>query len=318
MSRREQLIDLLVARTTATRERLQRESTDDLEKALDKSLLAGIRKEALNTPEVIKRQQEIDEINESRRHQREEFQLSLIFRTPVNGKVAIDNEASRNIIRSWLDETQGDTAISVQWFLKLLKETPSLARSLSWQSADVLDPAKRRLTEQHQEAEDRETFNVFARENGFSEVEANFELAKSVLGEGFDRYTLAQAVQSNALSLAQASQAELEQFRQEAAEERQDYLVNQASPYELRQAARNESEQRRAQAQQQHVAQQIKTREQAEAVLGLPVLPETNADGVRLDAMFFKRLANTDIKKYKQFCSHYGFAAITARLNGVR
>src|SRR5882762_7140522 len=66
MSRREQLLNLLVARTTASRDRLQRMSTDELEEALSKSLLAGIRKEVLNSPEVLRREQEIDEINAER------------------------------------------------------------------------------------------------------------------------------------------------------------------------------------------------------------------------------------------------------------
>src|SRR6266446_4678109 len=115
MSRREKLLDLLVARTSATRERLEHESTEELEKILDKSLLAGIRAEVMNSPEVVERLKKVDEINEESHRQYEEFQLSLIFRTPVNGTVAIDNFAARKIIRSWVDEAKGDTGISVQW-----------------------------------------------------------------------------------------------------------------------------------------------------------------------------------------------------------
>jgi len=47
---------------------------------------------------------------------------------------------------------------------------------------------------------------------------------KSVLGQGYDRHTLAQAVQSNALSLAQASPEELAQFRQESISLHNKYL----------------------------------------------------------------------------------------------
>src|SRR5882724_4260093 len=176
MSRREQLIDLLVARTSAIRERLERESTDELEKVLDRSLLREIHAEAQNTPEVIKRQQEIDEINADRLRMAQEQQLSLIFRTPVGKKVAVDCQSNRNIIRSWLDESQGDTAISVQWFKKVLNEQPGLARQLSWQSANILDPAKRRQVEAAQDAEERRVFHEFCVANGFSEVDANFLL----------------------------------------------------------------------------------------------------------------------------------------------
>src|SRR6266481_9364790 len=118
----------------------------------------------------------------------QENQLSLIFRTPVNGKVAIDNQGNRNIIAGWLQEDQGES-ISAAWFQKVLKENPSLARSLSWQSADILDPTKRRQAEAAQAAEERRVFHDFCRDTGFSEVEANLSFIKSVLGS-FDHHSL--------------------------------------------------------------------------------------------------------------------------------
>src|SRR6266478_5265848 len=140
MSRKEELIDLLLVRgTSATRERLELESTENLEKILDNSLLNEIHAEAMNSPEVVKRLQQLDEINEESRRQREEFHLSMIFRTPINGKVAIDNQSNRGFILGWLQEDQGES-ISATWFQKVLKETPLLANQLSWQSADILDP----------------------------------------------------------------------------------------------------------------------------------------------------------------------------------
>ncbi len=229
MSRREQLIELLVARSSATRERLQRESTDALEEALSKSLLAGIRKEILNAPEIIRREQEIEEINADRQRMAQENQLSIIFRIPVNGKVALDNRANRSIIAGWLQEDQGEQ-ITPTWFKNVLSEQPQLAGQLTWQSADILDPVKRRQA-------DREIFNVFARENGFSECESNRVLVKSVLGEGYDRHMLAQAVQSNALQLAQASPEELAQFRQDAIKAHNQQLLSMDIPT-LRKLAR--------------------------------------------------------------------------------
>jgi hypothetical protein len=198
----------------------------------------------------------------------------------------------------------------------VLKETPSLAKSLTWQSADVLDPKKRQQAAEAQAEQDRETFNSLAREYGFSEVEANYQLAKSALGSGFSVYQLSAAVSSNAISLAQASPEELAQFRQDAAEERQDFLINRATPLELREAARQESEQGRAQ--QQRTAQQVKIRENKESAVGYVGLPETDRDGVKIDRVYLLRLADNDITRYKQFCSRYGFAAVTNRLNGVR
>src|SRR5260370_23737050 len=51
MSRRQDVISLLAARTSATRERLEWMSTEELEEALSKNLLE--RREAQNNPEII-------------------------------------------------------------------------------------------------------------------------------------------------------------------------------------------------------------------------------------------------------------------------
>ena len=315
MSRREKLLDLLVARTSASRERLEYESTEELEKILDKSLLAGIHAEVMNSPEIIERQNKIDEINEESHRQYEEFQFSVIFHTAISGNVAIDNQSNRGFILGWLQEDQGES-ISATWFQKVLKENPALAHQLSWQSADLLDPRKQKEAAEAQAEQDRETFNQFARENGLSECESNHLLVKSVLGHGFDRYKLAQAVQSNALQLAPAPPEELAKFQRDAYEERVDWLTNSATPLELRQAARQESEQGRAQ--QQRTAQQVKIREQKESAVGYHPLPEVGPDGQKWDRAYLLTLASTDIQQYKHLCSYHGFAEITARLNSVR
>jgi hypothetical protein len=312
MDGRKDTIDLLVVRGVGTREHLEKQTTRHLEKLLDESLLAGIRAEALQDPEVVRSQQRIREIDEQSRRSFEEYQFKLIFSTAVEGNVATDNTANREIIRNWLDEAKGDTGISLQWFLNVLKENPNLAQQLSWQSADVLDPTKRRHRERNQEAENRSVFDAFCRENRFSLVDANFHLAKCVLGD-FDQYSLAQAVQSNALVLAPASPAELQQFRTEAQQERQEYLLNRASPEELRNAARQESEQRRIQAQREETERQIAARAQIDSTQGYTVLPEVNQHGERIDAAYLKNLA-TDV--YRNYLRKYGATAITARLNG--
>src|SRR6266851_1542831 len=97
------LIDLVVVRTPGTpaehrdiRMRLERMSTGDLEKIAAGFALAAIREEALNSPEVIKRQQELEEIEEQVRRQREDARMRFIFSTPINGRVAIDNAANRD------------------------------------------------------------------------------------------------------------------------------------------------------------------------------------------------------------------------------
>src|SRR5712692_9810486 len=247
---KQDLIELVLVRTPGTpaehrdvRMRLERMSTGDLEKIAADFTLAAIRAEVQNSPEIAESQKKIDEINADRQRMYQEQAFLSIFRTPisVNGKwqVAIDNQGNRGFIAGWLQEDQGEQ-LSPAWFTKVLAEQPQLARQITWQSADLLDPRKQKEAAAAQAEQDRETFNAFVREYGFSQVEANFQLAKSVLGN-FDKYMLAQAVQSNALQLAPASSEELAQFLQDAAEERQDFLINRATPLELRQAARYES-----------------------------------------------------------------------------
>ncbi len=320
MNRREQLLDLLVARTSATRERLELESTENLEKILDNSLLNEIHAEAMNSPEVVERQRRIAEINEESHRQYEEFQLSLIFRTPVLGKVAIDNFAARKIIRSWVDEAKGDTGISVQWFLKLLKDTPSLARSLQWQSADLLDPRKQKDIAEAQAEQDRYTFNQFARENGFSLVDANHQLAKSLLGSGFNSYQLSEAVSSNALSLAQASPEELERFRQEAIQAHNQRLKSMDIPA-LRKLAR-EAGARGPVAPQPDETQRIRAATETFYGTAYPPLPDEFRDGNGpeqvLNAAFIKKCSKETLRLLiKRYGSDQVTEALRTRTDGI-
>lgn len=285
-------------------------------------MLAGIRAEAERLVEQQLVQQRGQFTQQEQDHRREaeetarEYAFAQIFRLPIDGRVAQDTIANRNEILSWLNL---DEQLSREWFARILTtENPVLARRLSWASADSVDPVKQRQAAAAQADEDRSTFNAFARANGFSEVEANFRLAVSVLGSGFNQYQLEQAVTSNALRLAPASQQELAQYAQDAAEARQEWLVNQASPAELREAANRESEQLRVQAQRQQVEAQVQAREQIDAQQGYQALPTETNDGQKIDRAYLLKLADTNIKQYKLFCNRYGFAAVTARINGVR
>jgi hypothetical protein len=200
-----------------------------------------------------------------------------------------------------------------------MKENPALGRRLSWASADTVDPRKQRQVAAAQADEDRKVFeNTAKRLELYSLNEANWNIVHSTLGPGLSEFQIQNAVDSGAVRLTPATPSEVQQWRQELAEQRADYLANRASPAELREAARNESEQRHAQAQRQHVQEQVEARERAEANLGLPALPETTSDGQKIDRAYLLRLADTNIKQYKLFCNRYGFAAVTARINGVR
>ena len=166
--------------------------------------------------------------------------------------------------------------------------------------------------------QDRETFRQAARQYGLSDIEANFSVVRSTLGAGFNVYQVGQAVSSNAVGLVPATEQELAQRHQEAQEERQDFLINQASPDELRQAARSEAEQRRIQFQHEEAQRQIAARETMDAAYGFPPLPEFNAEGTKLDAAYLNKISNTNLQLFKNLMRKHGAANLTARLRGIR
>jgi hypothetical protein len=171
-----------------------------------------------------------------------------------------------------------------------------------------------RLAEEKAQLEkDRETFKRATRRYGISDIEANFNVCRSILGLSFDEYSVGQIADSNAATLAPATPIEIQQWRQEAHEERVDYLMNQASPQELRQAARTEAEQRRIQFQRDQTESQIAARAKVDATQGYAPLPDRTSDGIKIDASFLKNL-KADV--YRNYLRRFGATAITARLNG--
>jgi hypothetical protein len=116
--------------------------------------------------------------------------------------------------------------------------------------------------------------------------------------------------------LSPASLEQLAEYQREAQTQRQDYLINRASPIELRNAARVEAEERRAQFQREQVQQQIQSREAIDATQGYPILPAVNlTTGEKLDAAYFIKLSNTNLQLYKNFMRRYGASQITKALN---
>jgi hypothetical protein len=307
VSRWSELVELIVVRGAATRAQLQFKGTQELEKILDDSLLAEIRAEAAQAPQIVERQREIDEINRDRQRMAQEQQLFNIFRTPVGNRVALDNQANRSIIAGWAHEGE---QISPAWFTKVLSEQPQLANQLSWQSADVLDPAKRRQTAAVQAAEERRVFHEFCRDNGFSEVDANFSLAKSVLGY-FDQYTLAQAVQSNALQLVEAYPAELEQFQQEKIKLHNQYLLS-LDLSTLRTLAR-EAGARGPVAPQLDETQRVRLASEGRQYETLPGSVLYKGEEELLDDHFLLHVCDTEF--YRYLLQRYGSSQLTERLN---
>jgi uncharacterized protein YhaN len=215
-----------------------------------------------------------------------------------------------------VQEDQGEV-LSPELFKKILTEQPQLAGQLAWQSADVLDPKKRQQAATAQAQVDRKTFAAAARKYGLSDNEASFRLIRETLGEGFSEYAVGQAVNSGAVQVSPATQAELEEYRQEAAEQRQQFLRS-ADLETLRGVVRSEAAARRVQVQHDETERQIAHREALDAQLGYPPLPEVSSTGEKIDTAYLIRISNTNLQLFKTYISRFGAANVTARLRGIR
>ncbi len=233
MSRREQLLDLLLVRTTASRDRLQRMSTDELEEALSKSLLAEIHEQVLNSPEIAATQRRLDDIETDRLWTRFFFKNPGIRETTANRKMIFEYALSLS----------DDGVVRFEH----LDEAAKTLRGLDRQRVKQV-PTASNLTQ------DEEILRQFCRTNSLEPNSAALNMLRQEYGAGFNSTQINQALQSGLINLGPASTKIL----QEAAKQRQDFLTNEASPQELRQAARAESEQSRIQAQQQHEAHRSK------------------------------------------------------------
>lgn len=313
---KQQLVDVLSARTGTPRAELTSKSIQELEEVLNESYLQQIRAEAANSPAVLEAQQKIAEINHDRQRMAQEHQLTLIFHTPVNGRMATDDQANRSIIAGWVDETRGE-APSPAWFVQVLKENPILAGQLSWQSADLLDPVRRKQAESAQAQEDREIFEQAARDTeAFSINDANFNLLRERYSP-LDAYQIKLVAEAGLLLglVSPPTEEEIKTWRREKAEARKDYLINHASPSELRATARQEAEQRRIEHVRAEDARQVAAREQKDKDFGFPPLPETNqVTGEKLTSAYFIKLSNTDIGKFRNYIRVYGASQITKAL----
>jgi hypothetical protein len=282
--------------------------------------------QVLNDPEIIRqvetiraevrRKYDADPARILEQRQRElqaaevyrDYYLAQIFRTNIRigGKqhVAVQNKASENIIVSWLHP--GET-LTPDWFRKVFQENPTLTNQLQWQSADVLDPQKRKQAAAQRVAHARDVFGIVCRKHNLSLVEANFRLL-------FDadlldsEYTADQAITSNAVTLARATETELSQFQRERIEEHNQELlrVAETNPEQLRARVRQEAEQRRSVDQQAEADEALAAAQARDTARGgfPPLPPEITSEVIR----------NARPDQIKFWIKKYSNSSVTARL----
>lgn len=203
----------------------------------------------------------------------------------LNGKKLVDCDSNKSLMESLLQPHEEPSA-AIYSTIAL-----SYPTKFSWAAPQP------KQTDADRESE----FKKICREQNLSECVANLELFKSGIGTE---------------NWAGASQVELTKFRDEAAVARQKWLINSASPSELRNEARYQSatdraEFQRVEADRRH---QVSSQQQAGTFPPLPMVhAETNET---IDAKWLRKTSTVNFELFKKLCRRHGSAAIDSRLRG--
>ena len=109
------------------------------------------------------------------------------------------------------------------------------------------------------------------------------------------------------------SQVERTAFQAQAAQERQTFLIKNASPQQLKEEARYESRQNRQTAQREEADRQHAFVSQAQQGL-YAILPSHNQAGEIMDSKYFRRISTLDYPLFRQLVKKFGTSQITERL----
>jgi hypothetical protein len=223
------------------------------------------------------------QIDAMREHSRKEGAFVHACMATINNRRLALCESNRHVLESLLNPGEQPNS---KLYIALAEQYP---QRFAW------EPIAVKCTTDEQRA----AFTRYIRENNLSGCDANFTLfTKGAELENF----------------ARASQAEEIAYAQEAARDRQKFLIHTATPAELKAEAayqwqtnhdaalRAESDRR-----QQYVLSQQQH---------YPALPLTTSDGSALDAAYFRKISTTDFPLFKRIVKKFGSGNVTARLRG--
>jgi hypothetical protein len=273
--------------------------------------------DVLKAEAAKKNQQIVDEELAAERQalaeQQEQVRLQAILfdicRTPINGKVLVQNEANLNML---LDSLNPGEDLDLETFRKIAPELQKLGR-LSWTTP--VTTAEHKAAKTAQREQNRRIFAEAARNYGFSECEANFNILSGALGN-LDLYQIGQAIRSNAVTLARATEADRQRWAAERAQRRNEFLQG-ADVSTLRRAANQESAAtRQATAQTQADAGYRASVQRDQATGGFKPMPDTFR-GEPLTKEFLMNRRKCSGETLKQLIRLYGEAQVTARLRGI-
>jgi hypothetical protein len=189
-------------------------------------------------------------------------------RAPINGKRLANVQSNRDLLESLLNPGE---LPSSKLYIALAQQYP---QRFAWSSPP---------TEQTDE-QCRAEFVSICRENNLSECDANEKLHKA--GIGIEQW-------------AGASQVEIQQFQADAAVARQKWLVNTASPTELRAEARYETQTQLAASQQAQADASLQAQKQRDEYAGYKPLP------ANLDRKTLIKTSKDELRKWSRLYGQF-------------
>jgi hypothetical protein len=230
----ERIVPHLIAAPGDVVQRLLQKSVSDLETILEDAITKKTRTEAADRV--------TQHADEMRAASVSEGAWTHACRALINGKRLSSIQSNRDLLESLLNP--GETP-SAKLYVALAEQYP---QRFAWSPTPTTQTDEER----------RANFVSICRQNNLSECDANAKLHQA--GIGTEQW-------------AGASQVELQEFRAEAALARQKWLVNTASPTELRAEARYESQAQLAANQQSQADVSLQAQNQRDAFVGYRPLP---------------------------------------------
>ena len=233
------------------------------------------------------KQEAAERVSQHAAEMRRESQLEGAFvhasRPVINNRRLVPCDSNRAMLESLLNP--GDEP-SAKLYLMLAEQFPT---RLTWDTPQA-QPTKE---------DQRAAFDAFVRDNNLSSCEANVQLFK----QG-----------ASTESFAGASQIERAQYAHEAAQARQKFLMNNATPSRLKAEAAYQSQTEHdaaVQAEADRSHQYVLSQQQH-----YPALPSTNANGEIIDAGYLRRISTINFPLFKKLVKKFGSGNVTARLRG--
>jgi len=169
----------------------------------------------------------------------------------------------------------------------------------------------------------KEFIKAFKTLRTFGQTEANLQILRERVGQPFNVYTIKLFSDAGLLvgRVSPPTQAEWDEWaaqdieaQHEAKRARQSYLINEATPEQLRTAAKKEAEANRVAAQQAQ-ANELDTKLQQPS--SRPPLPEFDQAGIAIDAAYLNRLTTTNMALFRALIAKHGGNNVTKRLRDL-